>query len=79
MSDSKSRLSKTIHKYVINVPISIEHARNIDSKNGDTFWGDAIKKKVFNVGVAFEVVGVNDSTRLGCNNVSGHLVFDVTM
>ena len=38
----KSRIRKTTHKYGIEIPTSVEHAYRIDTKNGDTFWRDAI-------------------------------------
>eukprot|EP00957_Ditylum_brightwellii_P060482 4592450-Ditylum_brightwellii.AAC.1 len=47
---------KTSHKYGIEIPISVEHAYKIDLKNGNIFWHDAIKKEMYNVGIAFEIL-----------------------
>jgi hypothetical protein len=52
----KSRIRKTTHKYGIEVPKSVAHAEEIDRKNGNTFWHDAIEKEMTNVGVAFKVL-----------------------
>jgi hypothetical protein len=43
------------HMYGIEVPRDVEHARELDKANGNTFWMDALKKETFNVGVAFEI------------------------
>ena len=73
----KSRIRKTTHKYGIEIPTSVEHAIKIDQKNGDTYWQDAIKLEVFNVGVAFEILDENQQAPSGWRQVTAHLVFDV--
>ena len=60
-------------------PLALSTPETLIPKMVTRFGAMPLKNKVINVGVAFEVVGVNESTPLGCNNVSGHLVFDVTM
>ena len=79
LSAVKSRICKTTHKYGIEIPNSVEHAYQIDAKNGNTFWRDAIKKEMTNVGIAFEVLEEGLSAPPGWHKVTGHLVFDVKM
>jgi len=79
LSAIKSRIRKTTHKYGIEVPTSVEHAHDIDRRNGNTFWRDAIKKEMFNVGVAFEILENGEKAPVGWSKVTGHLVFDVKM
>ena len=55
LSAVKKRIRKTTHKYGIEIPTSVEHAFEIDRRNDNTLWRDAIKKEMFNVGVAFEI------------------------
>jgi len=43
----------------IEVPTSVKHAIEIDRKNKNTFWADALKKEMGNVCVAFEILGQN--------------------
>lgn len=74
-----SRIKKTTHKYGIEVPTSIEHAKEIDRKNGNTFWDDAVQKEMSNVLVAFEILEEGDPIPIGWTKSSGHLVFDVKM
>ena len=40
------------HKYGIEIPRDVEHAHEIDSRNGNTMWRDALKKEMYYVGVA---------------------------
>lgn len=79
LSAIKSRIRKTTHKYGVEVPKSIEHAYEIDRRNGNTTWRDAIKLEMFNVGVAFEVLEEGAKAPAGWSKVTGHLVFDVKM
>jgi hypothetical protein len=67
------------HKYGIEVPTSVEHAYRIDTANGNTFWRDAIKLEMVNVGIAFEVLEEGVSAPPGWHKVTGHLIFDVKM
>ena len=40
----KSIICRTIYKYVIEIPSSLEHARKLDELNGNDFWRKAIEK-----------------------------------
>jgi hypothetical protein len=79
ISSVKHRARKTSHKYGIEIPTSVEHAYEIDRKNGNTFWRDAIKKEMYNVGIAFEILPEDRSVPVGWKKVTKHLVFDVKM
>ena len=74
-----SRIKRTTHKYGIEVPTSIEHAKKIDSINGNRYWQNAIDKEMSNVKVAFEILGEGEKAPVGWTQSSGHLVFDVKM
>ena len=52
----KMRMKNITHKYGIEVPTSIEHAKKLDKQNNNTLWMDALKKEMANVGVAFEIL-----------------------
>lgn len=75
----KKRIRKTTHKYGVEIPTSVEHAYELDAKNGNTLWRDALKKEMFNVGIAFEVLEQGQTAPKGWNKVTGHLVWDVKM
>ena len=75
----KHRARKTSHKYDIEIPTSVEHVYALDKANGDTFWHDAIKKEMFNVGIAFEVLEHERNLPVGWKKVTSHIIFDVNM
>ena len=46
LSSVHSRIKKATHKYGIEVPMSVEHAKKIDLANGNRCWMDAIDKEM---------------------------------
>jgi hypothetical protein len=74
-----SRVKKSTHKYGIEIPATIEEAMKLDEKNGDSRWNDAIKKEMFNVSIAFQILGDGESPPPGWKQSSGHIIFDVKM
>lgn len=59
--------------------MSVEDACRLNEKNGDTFWCDAVKKEMHDVGVAFEILNEGESAPVGWKSVTGHMVFDIRM
>ena len=70
---------KSTHKYGIEVPTSIAHAIEIDKKNGERQWQEAIELEMKNVAVSFEILEDGAPIPVGWTKSSGHLVFDVKM
>ena len=79
LSKVKARIRKTTHKYGIEIPTSVTHALEIDDKNKNTFWRDALAKEMTEVGIAFEVLEDGQLAPIGWKKVTGHLVWDVKM
>lgn len=79
LSAIKTRIRKTTHKYGIEIPTSTEHAFELDWRNGNSFWNDALAKEMHNVGVAFEILPVGQKAPPGWSQVSGHIIWDVKM
>jgi hypothetical protein len=50
----KSKYWIRTHKYGIEIPKSVKHAQELDQKNGNTLWWDAIMQEMKNVRIAFE-------------------------
>ena len=69
----------TTHKFGIEIPKSVQQAIAVDKKNGDTYWQDAIKKEMVNIGIAFEILEESQPTPVGWSKVTGHMIFDVKM
>ena len=79
LSAVKNRIRKTTHKYGIKITRDIEHAHKIDARNGSTMRRDALKKEMYNVGVAFEIPDEGAHAPYGWKQVTRHLVWDVKM
>ena len=74
-----SCVRKSSHKYGIEIPMSIKHAKNIYHRNKNIFWQYAIKLEMSNVGVAFKILEKGESPPPGYTKSSGHIVFDDSM
>ena len=79
LSKLKARLRRTVTKYGIEVPTSVDHAMELDKKNGNTLWFNALQKEMTNVGIAFEILECGQQAPPGLRKASGHLVWDVKM
>ncbi len=60
-----ARYLKCIHKFGIEVPKIVAEAKDLDQKNGNTFWTKAIAKEMKEVRKAFEILpdGQNEATK----------------
>jgi hypothetical protein len=80
ISAVNTRDRKTTHKYGVEIPQNIQHAYAIDKKHGDNVWSCALKKEMSNVGIAFEILDIDQDAPPGWSKtMSGHLIFDVKM
>ena len=79
LSALKKRIRKTTHKYGIGIPSSVEHAFELDKKNGNNLWKDALEMEMYNIGVAFEILEDGNTAPAGYTKVSGHLIWSVKM
>ena len=59
---------KATHKYGIYIPTSVDHAEEIDKRNQNTFWQDAINLEMSNIGIAFKVLDQGETPPPGHNN-----------
>ena len=75
----KNQIRRTTHKYGVKIPRDVKHAHKIDARNGNTLWRDALKKEMYNVGVAFEILDEGVHVPHGWKQVTRHLVWDVKM
>ena len=74
-----SRLQIKNMKYSMKIPTSITAAYDIDKKNGNTVWRDAIKHKMENMSVAFEVLEDGKKPSVAHKQVSFHMSYDIKM
>ena len=55
-SQVTSRIRITSHKHGIEVYASLKHDAEIDSRNKNTCWRDAIAKEMSSIGVSFDML-----------------------
>jgi hypothetical protein len=80
LSATKSKYWLRTHKYGIEVPKSVDDAKRIDTKNGNTVWWDAIMKEMKNVRIAFEKFKGNErELPPGYQQIKCHMIFDVKL
>jgi hypothetical protein len=77
VSAVNSWVKRTSHKYGIEVPTSVKNVIEVDRKNKNSLWADALKKEMGNVCVVFEILGQNAKVPPGWFKASGHIIFDV--
>jgi hypothetical protein len=75
----KARFQKKSHKFGIELPTSINHARELGRINENNLWMEALQKETFNIGIAFEVLDDGASAPKGWSKVTGHIIWDVKM
>ena len=70
---------KKTHKFGIEMPKTVKEAAELDKKNGDTKWMDAIAKEMTNFRVAFDILKDGDRAPIDHKQINCHLIFDVKM
>ena len=74
---------RTTHKYGIELPKpgrdTIRHAMELDRKNGNSLYMDALHKEMGNVMIAFEIKNLGEKAPPGWFKATGHIIWDVKM
>jgi hypothetical protein len=52
LSAVKAIFQKKTHQFGIELPTSIDHARELDRVNENNLWMEALQKEMFNIGIA---------------------------
>ena len=73
----KSNVAKSNLKFGLVVPRTVKEAHELDRKNGNTLWNDAIKKELKNVIVAFHLLGDDEVVPVGSKRIPYHIIFDI--
>ncbi len=70
---------KQTHKFGIEVPKTVKVALDLDRKNGNTLWLDAITKEMKEVCIAFNILPDGHSVPIGYQKIPCHMIFDMKM
>ena len=73
------RFARVTHKFGIELPTSVENALELDRKNGDHLWREAIEKEMSNVKIAFKVMSDNDVIPPGYQKMSCHMIWEIKL
>jgi hypothetical protein len=79
MKQCSARYLKRTHKFGIEVPKTVQEAHDLDQKNGNTFWTDAIAKEMQEVRKAFDILPDDRAVPIGYQKIPCHMIFDVKM
>ncbi len=74
-----TRYLKRTHKFGIEVPKTVKEALDLDRKNNNTLWADAIAKEMKEVRIAFNILPDGHSDPIGYHKIPCHMIFDVKM
>ena len=74
-----ARYHKRTHKFGIEMPKTVKEAIDLDRKNGNTLWTDAIAKEMNEVRKAFDILPDGSTPPVGYQKIPCHMVFDVKM
>ena len=73
------RYLKCTHKFGIEVPTLVKDAFELDKKNSNTFWANAIATEMKNVRTAFRILPDGTAAPNGHQKILCHIIFDVKM
>ena len=73
------RYAKITHKFGIELPESVEHAYEIDKKNGNNLWHEAIEAEMEKVRIAFKILADTDDIPPGYQEMDCKMVFDIKL
>ena len=71
----QTRYLKKKHKFGIDMPKTVKESAELDAKNGDTKWMNAITKEMTNVRAAFDILKDEDRAPIGHKQINCHLIF----
>jgi hypothetical protein len=70
---------KWTHKFGIELLKTIKEALELNKKNGNTFWADAITKEMKDICVAFKILLDGQSAPIGYQKIPCHMIIDIKM
>lgn len=66
-------------KFGIDIPGTVKQALDLDEKNGNTLWQDAIEKEMKNSRIAFKLLERGAKAPVGHKEITCHLIFDLKL
>ena len=79
LSKLKSKYWQRTHKYGIELPKSVEEAYEIDDRNKNTLWRDAIEMEMKRIRDSFKLYHDNPEELIGYQEITTHFIFDIKL
>jgi hypothetical protein len=73
----EAKYLKRCIKFGIEVPRSVREALELDKRNGNTLWADAIRKEMENIRTAFCIADDGEVIPIGYQKIQCHMIFNV--
>ena len=74
-----ARFLKQRHKFGIEIPTSVKNTVELDLKNGNTYWQDAIAREIKAVRITFKILHGDGGSPPAHQQIRCHIIFDVKM
>ncbi len=68
-----------MHKFGIELPKTVKEAFELDKKNGNTLWANAIAKEMRDIRVTFKILPDGQPAPVGYQRIPCHMIFDIKM
>ena len=75
----KSKYWIRTHKYGIQIRNSVKEAIEIDNRNSNTLWWDALMKEMKNVRPAFKIFKGRVDDLVGYQKIKCHVIWDIKL
>ena len=72
-----SKASRT--KFGIDIPRTVKEALELDRRNNNTLWQDAITKEMKNARCAFDLLSRDSRPHVGYKRITCHIIFDIKL
>lgn len=81
ISKVKSKYWQRTHKYGIRMPKTVREAYDLDDKNKETYWHDAVADEMSKIinSVQEHTGTVKDLEDVGFKEITGHMIFDIKL
>ena len=74
-----SRARRVSHNHGVELPSTVKESCEIDKKNGNVFWRDAIEKEMHAIRIVFEILEDDKFVPKNYKREKGNALFDVKM
>ena len=79
ISTVNDRYHKRTKKFAVRITKTVDDAYLLDKKNGDTYWEDAILKKIKNTRVAFKILHGYEKIPPAHQFMRCYMIFDINI